>query len=47
MAEADKYCQLYQCCEEDLAEAILKSYVDVVNYSEQELLRIIKQLAVI
>ena len=47
MAEADKYCQLCQCCEEDLAEAILKRHADVVNYSERELLRLLKQLAVI
>ena len=47
MTEAEKRCQLYQCCEEDLAEAILKRHADVVNYSQRELLRMLKQLAVI
>ena len=47
MAEADKYCQLNQFCEKNLAEAILKRHEDVVNYSERELLRLLKQLAVI
>ena len=47
MTEVEKHRQLYQCCEEDLGDAILKGHNDVVNLSEQELLRMIKQLAVI
>ena len=47
MTEVEKGRQLYQCCEEDLGDALLKGHEDEVNLSEQELLRMIKQLAVI
>ena len=47
MTEAEKRRQLYQCCEKDLGDAILKGHTDIVNLSEQELLAMIKQLAVI
>ena len=47
MTEAEKPRQLYQCCEEDLGDAILKGHTDIVYLSEQELLGMIKQLAVI
>ena len=33
MTESEKFCQLYQCCEEDLGYAILKEHEDVVNLS--------------
>ena len=39
--------QLFQCCEEDLGDAILKSYATAVSGTEQQLLEAIKQLAVI
>ena len=45
--EAEKRRQLYQCCEEDLGHANLKGHTDIVSLSEQELLGMIKQLAVI
>ena len=38
--------ELYQLCDEDLGDAILKGYAEVANLSEQELLSMIKQLAV-
>ena len=47
MSESEKRRQLYQCCGEDLGDAILKGHADVVNLSERELLSMIKQLAVI
>ena len=47
MSEWEKLRQLYQCCNEDLGDAILKGHVDIVKFSEQELLCMIKQLAVI
>ena len=39
--------QLYQCCDENLGDTISKEYADFLNSSEQELIRVIKQLAVI
>lgn len=39
--------QLFQCCEEELGDAILKGQSNVVKTSEEELLAVIKQLAVI
>ena len=47
MTEAEKRCQLYQCCEEDLGDAILKGHADVVNSSEEIFKRMMNQLAVI
>ena len=47
MTEVKKRCKLYLFCKEDLGDAILKRIEDVVNLSEQELLRMIKQLAVV
>ena len=47
MTESMKRRQLYQCCDGDLGDANLKRHADVVNLSEQELLRMIMQLAVI
>ena len=47
MSKSEKRRQLYQCCDEDLGDAILKGHADVVNLSERELLSMIKQLAVI
>ena len=45
--EAEKRRLLYQCCEEHLGDAILKGNANVINLREQELLRMIKQLAII
>ena len=47
LTEVEKSRQLYQCCEEDLGDAILRGHGDIVNLNEQELLKMIKQLAVI
>ena len=47
LIELEKSRQLYQCCEEDLGDAILRGHGDVVNLKGQELLKMIKQLAVI
>ena len=47
MTESEKRRQLYQCCDEDLGDVILKGHEDIVNLSERELLSMIKQLAVI
>ena len=47
MSESEKRRQLYQCCDEDLGDAIIKGHADVVNLSERELLSMIKLLAVI
>ena len=47
MSESEKLCQLHQSCDEDLGDSILKGHADIVNISEQELLSMIKQLAVI
>ena len=47
MSESEKRRQLFQCCDEDLGDAILKGHADVVNLSERELLSMIKKLAVI
>ena len=49
MTESEKRRQLYQCCDEDLGDAIIMLFrhAEVVNLSERELLGIIKQLAVI
>ena len=46
MTEAEKRRQLQPCCEENLGDAILKGHAYVVNLSERELLRMIKQLEV-
>ena len=45
MSQSEKPCQLYQYCDQNLGNAILKGNSDVVNWSEQECLSIIKQLA--
>ena len=45
--EIETRCQLYQCCEEGLDNAILKGNADVVNLRETELLMMIKKLAVV
>lgn len=34
MSEPKKHHQLYQCCDEDLGNAILKWHADVVNLRE-------------
>ena len=47
LTEVEKSRQLYQCCEEDLGDAILRGHEDIVNLNEQELLKMIKQLAVV
>jgi len=47
MTESEKNFQLYQCCDEDLGDAVQKGHADLVNLSEQELFSMIKQLAVI
>ena len=44
---AQKWRQLYQWCEEDLGDAILKGNTDTVNLKERELLGMTKLLAVI
>ena len=45
--ESEKLRQLYQCCNEDLGEAILKGHANIVKFSKQKLLCMIKQLSVI
>ena len=47
MSESEKLCQLYQCCDKDSGDAILKEHADIVKFSKQELLCMINQLAVI
>ena len=47
MIESEKRCQLYQSCDKDLGDAILKGHTDIVDLSERELLGMIKQLTVI
>ena len=37
---------LFQCCEEELGDDILRSHPNATNGSEQELLNIVKKLAV-
>ena len=37
MSESDKLCQLYQYCDEDLGDAILKGHADIVKFSEQDM----------
>ena len=37
VSESEKCRQLYQCCYEDLGDAILKGHKDIVNLSEREL----------
>ena len=47
ISETEKLCQLYQCCDKDSGDAILKEHADIVKFSKQELLCMINQLAVI
>ena len=47
LTEVEKRLKLYQWFEENLGDAILKGHGDVVNLILQELLRMMKQLAVI
>ena len=47
LSEEETVQQLFQCCEEELGDAILKSYSDAVTGTEEQLLQAIKQLAVI
>ena len=39
--------QLFQCCDDELGEAIIKGHSSSINSSETELMQVIKQLAVI
>ena len=47
LAGAECVQHLFHCCEEDLGDAILKGHPDAVGGSEDQLLVIIKQMAVI
>ena len=48
MLEPEKLRQQYQCCDEELWNAILKGHADnSLNNNEQQLLRVIKRLVVI
>ena len=47
LSDSETLRQLFQCCDEELGDAILKGHSDAVKSSETELMRIIKQLAVI
>ena len=47
LTNEDTVQQLFQCCEEELGDAILKSHPAAVSGTEEQLLTAIKQLAVI
>ena len=47
MTESEKHCKLYQCCDKDIGDVILKGHADVVNLSERQFSSMSKQLAVI
>ena len=47
LTEVEKSRQLYQCCDKDLGDAILRGNKDMVNLNEQKLLKMIKQLVVV
>ena len=47
LSDEDTVQQLFQCCEEELGDAILKSHAAAVSGTEEQLLTAIKQLAVI
>ena len=45
--ELAKLFYLYQCCDDSIDHAIHKGHADIVDLSDQELLSIIKQPAII
>ena len=47
MSDLVKLRQAFQCCDEDFSDTVLKGNVGIVIISEQELLRVIKQLDII
>ena len=47
LTDDEKVRHLFQCCEEELGDAVLKGHPTSISGSEEELLAVIKQLAVI
>ena len=47
LTDAEKVQHLFQCCDEDLGDAILKGHSSAVSGTEQALLAVMKQMAVI
>ena len=46
LSQSDTVRQLFQCCDDELGDAIIKGHSAAINSSETELMRVIKQLAV-
>ena len=47
LTQVESVRQLFHCCEEDLGDKVLKGQPDAVSGTEQQLLEIIKKLAVV